>query len=306
MHGRRGWRSVAGVIAVGVTVVACGSDGDGDRGDQATERDEAGTPAVGPVELPFGLEPVEGTEPIGRVAVFDHVPVIRDGEPVTSRSLRAAYRVTADDPQAVFRAWAEQLDGMTLDELHFLTITDGRANAWVQTVALADDDQADLELWATDDGPVLLVSLDRMSDDPPRPPTIVDEAGDPPAPEPADIGPTGRTGGDVLFNEGGAAIHLPEGTTALMPTIPTQGGTGGSTSVLAAEDSEAAIDALLEEAQATNDFGDVDEPEVTMDDGVEVITAGFIIPAGGWGFEILSVQGPDDAAATLYVTSAAD
>jgi hypothetical protein len=211
----------------------------------------------------------------------------------------------ADDPLTVFRAWAEELDGMTLDEVHFLTIPDGGADAWVQTVVLAEDDGADLQLWATDDGPVLLVSLDRISDDPPRTPTIVDEVGDPPAPEPADIGATGRTGGDVLFDEGGT-IHLPEGTTALMPTIPTQGGTGGSTSLLAAEDSEAAIDALLHEAQTTSDFGEVTEPEVTVDDGVEVITAGFIIPAGGWGFDILSVQGPDDPAATLYVTSAAD
>jgi hypothetical protein len=293
------------VVAVWATVVACG--GDGDSGDEAAESDEAGTPAaVGPVELPFGLEAVEGTEPVGRVAVFDHVPYIQDGEPVASRSLRAAYRVTDDDPLTVFRAWAAQLDGMTLDEVHFLTITDGGADPWVQTVVRADDDRADLQLWATDEGPMLLVSLDRISDAPPRTPTVVDDVGDPPAPEPADIGATGRTGGDVLFNEQGATIHLPDGTTALMPTIPTQGGTGGSTSMLAAEDSEAAIDALLDEAQATNDSGEVNEPDVTVDDGVEVIIASFVIPAGGWGFDILSVQGPDDPTATLYVTSAAD
>ena len=53
------------------------------------------------------LAPPEGTEPVGRPAVYDRVPYYLNEEPVRARSLRAAYRVTDEDPLGVVRAWVE-------------------------------------------------------------------------------------------------------------------------------------------------------------------------------------------------------
>lgn len=297
--------TLAAVLAVGVGAAVAGC-GDGDGDEQAAGVGQVDVGPVGPVELPFGLEQVDGTEPIGRPAVFDDAPYMYNGEPVSSRLLRAAYRVTADDPLAVVRAWADQLDGLALDEVQIVADHGGGAGPWVEVATDAAEDWADLQLWATGDGPVLLVSLARISEEPPRAPSVVDQTGSPPAPEPADLGATGRTAGDELFAEQGNVIHLPEGTTALMPTIPTMAGTGGSTSVVAAEDGEAAIRAMLDEAMERDADGRVDEPVVAERDGIEVITAGYVRDAGGWEFDVVSVRGPDDPTATLYVTSAAD
>jgi hypothetical protein len=296
MRWRWGWTTVVGMIAAGATTVGCGDDGG------------TATGAVGSTELPFGLEPVHGTEPIGRPAVFDDTPYTYNGRPVRSQALRAAYRVTAADPLEAVRSWAEQLDGgLTLRAVHIdANQADEAPGPWVEVSADAEDDWVDLELWATDDGPIILVSLDRISDEPPLASTVVDEAGSPPAPEPTDLAPAGRTAGDELFTEQGNTIHLPEGTTALTPTIPTMAGTGGSTSVLAAEDGEAAVQAMLAEALELDADGRVDGPEVSESDGAEVMAAGYVRDAGGWGFDIVSVQGPDDPTATLYITSAAD
>lgn len=91
-----------------------------------------------------------------------------------------------------------------------------------------------------------------------------------------------------------------------MPTLPTFGGTGGSTSVIAAEDADAAVQALLDEAQTVGQDGEVTGPEVTERDGARIISASFVICCGGWDFDVVAVRGPSDPYATLYVTSAAD
>src|SRR5262245_20505400 len=169
MRRRPRWRSLAGGVALAATAVACG-----DKGDSAGE---ATSGAIGPVELPFGLEQVDGTEPIGRPAVFDDPRVTDTGERTTSRALEAIYRVTAADPVAVVRAWAEQLDQMALTELEITAVDRSPGHPWIEVRSGPDDDWVHLQLWSTGDGPMLLVSLDRHGDDPPREPAIVDEAG---------------------------------------------------------------------------------------------------------------------------------
>jgi hypothetical protein len=166
-------------------------------------------------------------------------------------------------------------------------------------------DYADLQLWATGSEPILLISIDRTGDDPARAAGIHDDAGDPPSPRSV-VDDTERTTGDQLFSEQGDVVHLPEGTRSLMPTIPTFGGTGGSTSVLAAADGETAVRGLLDEAMALNDDGVATGPVVSEVDGTRVVHASFVITAGGWGVDVVTVQGPDDDYATAYVVSTAD
>lgn len=91
-----------------------------------------------------------------------------------------------------------------------------------------------------------------------------------------------------------------------MPTIPTFGGTGGSTSVLAAEDGEAAVQAMLDEAMAISDHGEVTGPAVAEVEGTRVVYASFVITAGGWEFDVVTARGLDDTYATVYVVSGAD
>jgi hypothetical protein len=151
----------------------------------------------------------------------------------------------------------------------------------------------------------MLVSLDRAGDDPPRAPEVRDDAGATPAPGSV-VDESERTAGHQLFSEQGDVVHLPEGTRALMPTIPTFGGTGGSTSVLAAEDGEAAVRAMLDEAMAVSDHGEVTGPVIAEVEGTRVVYASFVITAGGWGFDVVTAQGLDDTYATVYVVSGAD
>jgi hypothetical protein len=40
--------------------------------------------------------------------------------------------------------------------------------------------------------------------------------------------------------------------------------------------------------------------------GTQIVEAGFVISAGGWGFDVVAVRASQDPYATLYVTSAAD
>jgi hypothetical protein len=129
------------------------------------------------------------------------------------------------------------------------------------------------------------------------------DAGDPPV---SSLAWEERTDGDPLFEEQGTVIHVPEGSRVLTPTVPVFCGTGGSFSVLSAEDGRAAVDALIAEAEASDDYGETDGPFERHDDGVTVVTASFYITAGGWDFDVVSVRGPDDESATLYVSSCAD
>lgn len=260
--------------------------------------------------MPFGLRQVDGTAAVGRPASYEDVLVQYRGEPVRGRRLQAVYLVTQDDAVGAFRAWLDQLSVLPLDEVS-VAAGDGRLGQWLvasgSTTYRQDEPFgafAQLQLWATGAGPVLLVDVSvRDGADPARPTT----SPLPPAPRPEREVPDARAeAGDVLFTEQGQSLHLPHGTRGLLPTLPTPGGTGGSASVLAADDGDAAVRALLEEAQERSDAGEVRGPTTTVEDGVRVVRAGFVIPAGGWGFQVVAVRGQDDAAATLIVTSGAD
>lgn len=308
--GMVGRRSPAAVIGIGVlalaTLVGCGSDADqADDGAGAPTSNEASA-LEGPFPLPFGIEQPDGLEPIGRP--LDH---IRSGVGVwiEARTVLAAYRVTAEDPLAALWAWIDQLDDMNLGEG---TVTPGsQPELWAQATAYPDFGPepsagwVDLQLWATDEDPILLVWLSQPEAEQPRPITFRDEAGDLPHPR-SGIEDQPRSDGDALFTEQGQTIHLPPGTRALMPTLPTFAGTGGSTSVLAADDGEAAVQALLDEARSLNERGEVYDHETTEDGGTVITTATFNISAGGWGFDVMAIRGPGDPHATLYVSSYAD
>jgi hypothetical protein len=267
-------------------------------------------------DLPFGLVQPAGTVPLGRPAVFDHDVYYYNGVPVRGTSLRAAYQVTDPDPLGVVRTWVQHLDGLTLDQVSVHTAAQSGAGPidyqpWIQAGGSSDSlddagfDSVDVQLWVTGTYPILLVSVTRSSDHPPRVPTVSDNAGQPPAPRSV-VDDRQRAAGDKLFAEQGDEVHLPTGTWSLMPTLPTFGGTGGSTSVLAAEDAEAAVRALLDEAKSLDDFGEATEPMITERDGTRIIKASFVISAGGWSFDVVAVRAPQDPYATLYVTSAAD
>jgi hypothetical protein len=306
----RGPASILGTVIVGrrlgaalvgfslvVTLVAWGGS-DGNEGGAAVD------------ELPFGLEQLEGTEPIGRPAVYEHDYARFRGELVRARSLRAAYRVTADDPPAVFRAWLAQLDGLALDRVSIqawldpsCTYCDVPPGVWLEAQTFGDydgvGDDARVELWATDEAPILRVEVSRASDDPPRAPSIEDGVRTPPAPTTV-VEWTERTAGDVLLTDLEDDIHLPAGTRTLTPTLQLF---GLSETLVAAEDGEAAVQALLDEAAAIDEHGEVHGPEITTTDGVEVVEAGFTVPAGGWTFDALAVRAPDDPYATVYLFS---
>jgi hypothetical protein len=261
-------------------------------------------------ELPFGLRQIEGTSAIGRPAVYDAALSEFRGVPVESRRLLAAYHVTDQDPEAVVRAWTDQLRALPFERID-VRAGDARLGQWfvvTATSAFQPDEPpgafAQLQLWATDGDPVLLVDVNVRPGPPPGSP--------PPASSPEVTRPTTEVDsdlvdeGDVLFIEQGQEIHLPPGTRGLMPALPTPAGTGGSTSVLSASDEDAAVRALLDDANASTDYEDVTGPDVSVLGGLRVVRASFVIPAGGWTFQVVAVRGPDDETATVYVTSAAD
>jgi hypothetical protein len=267
-------------------------------------------------DLPFGLVQPAGVVPIGRPAVFERDLYHYNGVPVRGMSLRAAYRVTDPDPVGAVRAWVERLDGLTLDQVSVRAAAESGAGPverqpWVQAYGSTESsggvgrDYLDLQLWVTGADPILFVSVDRASEVPPRVPTVFDDAGQPPAPR-SIVDDRQRGAGDELFEEQGDVIHLPMGTWSLMPTLPTFGGTGGSTSVIAANDADSAVRALLDEAASLNEFGEVTEPILTESDDTRNIEASFVITGGGWGFDVVAVRAQQDPYATLYVTSAAD
>lgn len=298
-------RRRAAVAVLSVALVAASAS----CGDPASTGETSET-GIESADLPFGLSVVDGTESIGRPGVVDEPSRTYDGQPVDARRLTAAFRVTADDPVAVVQSWVEQLDQLALDEV---TVRHGDApEHWIQvtgsTAYVPDEppgDWADLQLWATSDGPVLLVSIDRVRGERRQPAVTDDVVGDAPVSS-ATIEQPERSAGDELFTEQGDTIHLPEGSRSLMPTIPTFGGTGGSTSVLAAPDPADAVAALLDEAMSLSEHGETSGPTESTVDGVEVVTGSFVIPAGGWSFRVVAVRAPEDDAATVYVTSAAD
>jgi hypothetical protein len=261
------------------------------------------------VRLPFSLQQVAGTTPVGRPAVYDGVTLAFKGRPVVMKQLRVAYRVTSDEPEAVFRQWLAQLAALRLGKIGLEV--GGGPGRWLKASAYGpyQPDQpptgwAELALWRAEDAPYLLLTVARRADATPGaaavPPSVPSSSAPPAVPD------TRRQAGDVLFVEQRQEMHLPPGTRDLMPVHPTPSGTGGSTSVLAAADARAATKALLDEARALSSAGEVRGPTTTTQDGVRVVEASFDIAAGGWGFHVVSAQGADDDVATLWVTSSAD
>lgn len=309
--------SVVGLVCA-AGAVACGTDtGGGGRAGNPEATTPRSSALAESFELPFGLTQPPGTVAIGRPAVFEHDLYEFRGVPVRARSMRAAYRVTDADPVGVVRTWADQLDGLALDQVSVRAAAESGSGPierqpWIQVEGTTEytsgraGDYVDLELWVTGGDPILLVSIDRVGDLPSGGPMLVlDDAGHPPPPRSV-VADRDRIAGDELFEEQGDVMHLPAGTWSLMPTLPTRSGTGGSTSVIAAEEADAAVRALLEEAKSLNSFGDVTEPVVTETNGTRVVEAGFVITAGGWSFEVVAVRAPLDPYATVYVTSGAD
>jgi hypothetical protein len=292
--------AVLALVLLASAMVSCGSDDDRAAVDERID-----------AALPFGLQIVEGTETIGRPAVREQEVVAYEGKPVTGRTLQAAFRVTSDHPLKVLRAWVAQLDHLALDDVS-VRAGSGEPAQWAQVQGFTQyaegvppGDWADIQLWAASEGPILLVSLSRVAGDP-HEATVKDDLGDPPSPD-TKVDERARKAGDDLFTEQGDTIHLPARTRPLIGTIPTFGGTGGSTSVLAASDSMKAVRAMLDEAQSTSEYGEVTGPtEVNDADGVQVVSGSFVIPAGGWGFSVVAVRGDGDPYATVYVTSGAD
>jgi hypothetical protein len=280
-------------------------------------------------DLPFGLEHVEGTTPIGRPMILDQA-ILYEEVPIVSRSLDVAYRVTAEDPVAVFHTWVEQLAtrGLALDTIDVRSGVDP-TEPWMTAQGSAEfvlgepaGDHASVQLWATTgDEPILLVGASRRVDgaDEPRPATVVDRPSfsDDPERSPG-LGVEGYRGvvvdealpsvGDELFTEQGDTIHLPEGARALVPVVPVMAGTGGARAILAAEDAEAVIQALLDQATALGEQKGGSSSGISYEehDGTEVLRGSFAIPAGGWGFGVTSVRAPGDPWATVYVSTYAD
>ncbi len=261
-------------------------------------------------ELPFGLHEVEGTSSVGRPAAYEDVLFFFKDQPVEGTRLRAAYLVSGSDPIAVFQQWVDQLALLPLDDV---AVSPGQAatGQWLTafgTTTYRPDKpsgaSAELQLWATAAGPVLLVDISVVPGaDPARPsvPTV------PNALRPTtDVDSDPARAGEVLFAEKRQPVHLPDGTRGLLGTIPTPAGTGGSFTVVATKDAEKAVRALLDEAKTYAAAPDVRGPTSTVQDGVRVVRADFDIPGGGWGFDVVSVQADDDAEATLFVSSDAD
>lgn len=257
--------------------------------------------------LPFGIIQPDGLEPIGRPADFDEVQVLLNGVPVEGHTLRAAYWVTADDPASVVRAWIDQFDELALDRV---VIQRGKAsgNPWIEVnhypsesgTGVEPSDWVTMQLWATDDAPILLVDIHRV-ETATHEPDVTDDLDDLSNPSTV-LTIDERAEGDPLFTVQGATLHLPPGTRALMPTIPLA--SAGSSSMLAADDADAAIAALMTEASALSDYEEVREPVTNNANGVRVVQTAFVIPAGGWAFFVLAVEAPGDQYATLYITSA--
>ena len=311
-------------------LLGCGEPGLAGDDAAPTSAPAASDPSFAPsFELPFDLEHVEGTTPIGRPMIMDQA-VLHEDVPIVSRSVEVAYRVTAEDPVAVFRTWVEQLAtrGLALDTIDVRFGVDP-TEPWMTAQGSAEfvlgepaGDHASVQLWATTgDEPILLVGASRRVEgaDEPRPAAVVDRPpfSDDPERSPGQ-GVEGYRGvvvdealpavGDELFTEQGDTIHLPEGSRALVPVVPVMAGTGGARAILAAEDAEAVIQALLDEATALGERKGGSSSGISYEehDGTQVLRGSFAIPAGGWGFGVTSVRAPSDPWATVYVSTYAD
>jgi hypothetical protein len=299
---------VVAALGSALLLIGCGGDDSSAEGKAA-----AVTVVPNPVPLPLGLVQVPGTTAIGRPAVRHTTLLLYGGTPVQGVRLRAAFRLEEADASRVVQAWAEQLAALDIVPNIDVNYGGGDDGIWVSVMGLAGGGPThayvNAELWTTDDGLILLVEVVRADGVPTTDGTPSPIAGALPPGEPAPEPPDDHMpSGDVLFVEQKAEMHLPDGARRLTPTLPVFGGTGGSYTVLAADDPRAALQELLDEAVETGEGqGDTEGiVESESEGGVRVLHADFNIPAGGWGFEATAAQGPDDATATIYVRSFAD
>lgn len=293
-------RAVA-AFAVGVTLVSCGDGGEGLSDGVVVDAAE--------YAWPFGIDAPGGAEPVGRPAVYvPDAPDLADAAG-PGEVLDAVLRITADDPGDVFHEWVDALSAAGITDVSVQSWEEAGEQPWLSASGTGATDglrvSARVELWLADETPVLIVSVRRTPGPPYESPLSAAFDGTPPRPEPVD----GETlvGGDVLFTEQGNTVLVPDGARSPLPALPTRSGSGGSTSVLLADDGAAAVESLLSQAEATtNGYYEVFGPEHQDYGDTTVVTVRFVITAGGWGFEAVSVRGPDDTAATVYVRSGAD
>ena len=255
----------------------------------------AGLPDVQP--LPHELEQVEGTVAVGRPLV-----------PEEGVGLRAVYRVTGDDPIAVFRAWLEQAAELTREPVQVMPWTCDLDEAPPARWCGATHG-AEVELWMTERDPLLLVRASRPTQEPARGRLEQDASG--PAGVIGDLEP-GRapvdelpwvlpTEGEVLVEEQGSELRLPPGTTALTPRV----GDGLRSVVLfAAVDADAALADLARQARRFEGGPELTGPERSVGDGVTYHRLRVHVPAGGPSFTIAAMRAPGDPVATVYVDSA--
>lgn len=276
-------------------------------------------------DLPFGLEQVDGTEAVAAPVMAETVPVIYDGRPVRSQSLRVAYRVTGD-PGSVMRAWYEQFETLGIGQVSGLAGEPREGpplRPWAEVTAWTFDPNgpgagyAAADLWNVEGGPLLFISVDRnIGAEAPNGssvPSVTDGGGPSPLPDPPPALPARIVGdGEVLFTEQGAAIRLPAGATAVTPTIPIEGGTGGNLVVLVTEDIVATARWIVEEGNRINEsaeqheIGTITGPEVGELHGAQTVTAGFNSGPGGWMVDITGSKAPGAARGVLWVRTAAD
>lgn len=257
--------------------------------------------------MPFGLEQVEGTSVIGRPAVFEQETYEFEDEEVTITSLWALYRVTAENPGDVFREWVEQLDDLAIAEIAVEAGTRA-SEPWLRAESInpftpegTPPDVAALWLWATDDDPLLLVEIDHAEGaDDPGSLRVTGDRGQLAAP-PSVGADVEREAGDVLLEEQGDELLLPEGTKTDIPTLPRTTGRGGSFAVIHAEDGAAAVKALLDQCEELGEDSEETGPDAVTAGEFDVVSASCVVGGAGWGFDVVAVDGEDEA--TLYVRS---
>ena len=257
--------------------------------------------------LPFGLEHVEGTSIVGHPAVFDQEPYRFDGDEVQISTLWVVYRVTAENPGEVFLAWVEQLDELAIAEMS-VQAGNTASEAWLRAESVnplnpgdVPPDVAFLRLYATEDDPLLVVEIDRTEGAAdPGELRITGDRGRLPAP-PTLRGDAERSAGELLLEEKGDELELPEGTSTDIPTLPNTFGSAGAFAVLHADDGDAAVAALLTQCEAFGDDAEIIGPEEEGDDEAEVITASCAV--NGWAFDVVAVPGDGDDESTVYVRS---
>lgn len=256
------------------------------------------------VSLPFGLEQIAGTEAIGTPAVVEEESYEYQGEEIRIRSVRAAFRVTSDDPGNVFRRWVEQLDVLAIAQVD---VTAGVAadDPWLSGVGFAPfeedgppPDSATLKLWATDDDPLLFVDITHAGREDDSDLRIAGARGRLPSPPPLKADKPSE--GDVLFRFGNDDLHIPDGASGLTPLLPDA--TGGGVVVLATGDMDGAVEALLEEAQKTEPDGELSPVVEDQADGVRTVSADYVVVGGRDVLRIVGVESPDEGEATLYVS----